>query len=112
VDYLFVNRDEALAYAGARSLTSALDRWRRAPRCVVIKLGAAGSRIVGGGAAVRATAVRARAIDTTGAGDAFNAGFLVARLRGLDLADSLRVANQVGARSTERAGGIAGLPRA
>ena len=110
VDYVFMNRDEAVAYARTRSLASALDRWRRAPRSVVVKLGAAGSRIVGGAGEVRAASVRARPIDTTGAGDAFNAAFLVARLRGRNIADALRVANRVGARSTERPGGIAGLP--
>jgi len=110
VDYLFMNRDEALAYAGARTLAVALDRWRRAPRAVVIKVGAAGSRVVGSGVDVRAPRWDARVVDTTGAGDAFNAGFLVARLRGSGWRDALRLANRVGALSTERPGGIAGLP--
>ena len=52
-----------------------------------------------------------RVVDTTGAGDAFNAGFLAGRLRGLDLRDALQLANRVGALSTRRAGGLAGLPR-
>ena len=56
------------------------------------------------------TAHRVRAVDTTGAGDAFNAGFLAARLRGFDLSESLRYGNHVGALSTRRAGGIAALP--
>lgn len=112
VDYLFLNRDEALMYARSTSLTAALDRWRRAPRPVVIKLGAAGSRVVGGGVDIRTAARRTRVVDTTGAGDAFNAGFLAARLRGATLEAALRLANRVGALSTRRAGGIAGLPRA
>lgn len=117
VDYLFLNRDEALLYARRRTLSGALDRWRRAPRHVVIKLGPRGSRLVCGSPGsrghvdVRAAAARARVVDPTGAGDAFDAGFLVARLRGLSLQRALRVANRVGALSTQRAGGIAGLPR-
>lgn len=111
VDYLFLNRDEALMYARQATLAGALDRWRRGARHVVITLGARGSRLVGGGVDIRAGAPRARVIDTTGAGDAFNAGFLVARLRGATLHASLRLANCVGAVSTRRAGGIAGLPR-
>ena len=110
VDYLFVNREEAIAYARARSLPGALDRWRRAPRHIVVKLGAGGSLIVGAGVDIRAKGPAVRAVDTTGAGDAFNAGFLAARLRGLDLADSVRQGNRVGALSTRRPGGIAGLP--
>jgi len=111
VDYLLLNRDEALMYARQPTLAGALDRWRLAPRHVVIKLGADGSRIVGGGAELRAPAPRARVVDTTGAGDAFNAGFLAAKLCGATLQAALRLANRVGAFSTRRAGGIAGLPR-
>jgi sugar/nucleoside kinase (ribokinase family) len=111
VDYLFVNRDEAIAYAGARTLTQALDRWRESPSLVVVKLGASGARVVGPRVDERAGAMTVRVVDTTGAGDAFNAGFLAARLRGLDLRDALQLANRVGALSTRKAGGLAGLPR-
>jgi sugar/nucleoside kinase (ribokinase family) len=111
VDYLFLNRDETLMYARSTSMARAIDRWRRAPRTVVIRLGAGGSRSVGAGSDVRAAAVPVRAVDTTGAGDAFNAGFLVARLRGGSLRTALRFGNRVGALSTRSAGGIAGLPR-
>src|SRR5439155_22874830 len=111
VDYLFLNRDEALMYARQTTLAGAIDRWRRGSRHVIIKLGAGGSRLVGGSVDIRAAAPRARVVDTTGAGDAFNAGFLAARLRGATLHAALRLANCVGARSTRRAGGIAGLPR-
>jgi sugar/nucleoside kinase (ribokinase family) len=110
VDYLFLNRDEARVYARQRTLARAFDLWRRSPRRVVIKLGADGSRMVGGGVDVRVPATRVRAVDTTGAGDAFNAGFLVSILRGDDPEQALRFANRVGALSTRRPGGIAGLP--
>jgi len=49
-------------------------------------------------------------IDTTGAGDCFNAGFLYGVLRGMTLDDSLRCGNICGALSTEASGGIAGFP--
>ena len=111
LDYVFLNRDEALSYARTRSLDAAVNQWRRLEPVVVIKLGPDGSRAVGGGDDVRAPAPRTRVVDTTGAGDAFNAGFLAARLRGADLRAALRLGNRVGALSTRRAGGIAGLPR-
>ena len=111
VDYLFLNRDEALLYAGASRLRDALDRWRRLPRHIVIKLGADGSRAVGGGSDIVARAMSVRPVDSTGAGDAFNGGFLAARLRGATLAAALALGNRVGALSTRRPGGIAGLPR-
>jgi ribokinase len=111
VDCLFLNRDEALMYSRRTTLRDALDRWRHAPRPVVIKLGRRGSRIIGGGVELRAAAPRTRAVDTTGAGDAFNAGFLAAVLGGGSLQAALRLGNRIGALSTRRAGGIAGLPR-
>jgi sugar/nucleoside kinase (ribokinase family) len=52
-----------------------------------------------------------KVVDTTGAGDAFNGGFLAARLQGAALLPALRAGNRLGALSTRRAGGIDGLPR-
>jgi hypothetical protein len=112
VDYLFMNRDEVRLYSRQRRIGAAIDRWRDAPRHVVVKLGAAGSRLVGGGHDIGAAAPRVRVVDTTGAGDAFNGGFLAARLRGGTLRGSLHLANRVGALSTRHAGGIAALPHA
>ncbi len=112
VDFVFVNRAETLLYARRRSFRAALDRWRRSAGHVVVKLGAAGSRIVGNGVDVRAPGLPVRrAVDSTGAGDAFNGGFLAAMLRGRTLRQALAVGNRIGALSTQRAGGIAGLPR-
>lgn len=110
VEYLFLNRDEALLYARRGELTQAIARWRRSPRSVVIKLGPGGARLVGGGANVHVAAMRIRAVDTNG-DDVFNAGFLAARLRGADLITALTLANRVGAMSTRRPGGAAALPR-
>jgi ribokinase len=49
-------------------------------------------------------------VDTTGAGDAFNGGFLYGILRGLPEGESLALGNRVGGLSTQMAGGIDGLP--
>jgi sugar/nucleoside kinase (ribokinase family) len=46
-------------------------------------------------------------LDTTGAGDAFNGGFRAALVRGGNPRAALRLANDIGARSTEAIGGIA-----
>ncbi|PYR43538.1 MAG: hypothetical protein DMF93_02895 [Acidobacteria bacterium] len=88
-------------------------RWllEAAARNAVIKLGARGSRWVAAGTGVRAAAPRVRPVDTTGAGDAFNGGFLYGLLRGRTRRDCLRIGNFVGARSTLAAGGVASLPR-
>ena len=112
VDLFFVNREEARLYARRHRSRAALTRWQAAPHHIVIKLGAAGSRVVGGGIDVRARAARVRGVvDSTGAGDAFNGAFLAALLRGQSLRQAAALANRIGALSTQRPGGIAGLPR-
>jgi sugar/nucleoside kinase (ribokinase family) len=51
-------------------------------------------------------APKVKAIDTTGAGDAFNAGFLVAWMHGKTPKECLTQGNTIGAASTKKAGGI------
>jgi sugar/nucleoside kinase (ribokinase family) len=106
LDYVFVNKQEALLYARARSLASAVARWKRWAPQTVITLGAAGSRWISVDHDLLVS-VRPRAtVDTTGAGDAFNAGFLVALARGLNPRACLRLANATGAAATQHAGGL------
>jgi sugar/nucleoside kinase (ribokinase family) len=57
---------------------------------------------------VSVDAMRVDPLDTTGAGDSFNAGFLLAWLRGDDLRDCLELAGVCGALSTRAVGGVDG----
>ena len=112
LDYVFFNDQEARLYAHRARFDAAIARWRRHPRVVVVKMGDRGSRWIADGRMVEAAPPRVRAIDSTGAGDAFNAGFLYARLRGGSPRRSLETGNFVGAMSTRAVGGIDALPRA
>lgn len=77
----------------------------------VVKRGAEGATLIGADRArLGAAATPATPIDTTGAGDAFNAGFLAAWLDGADLEDALRLANRCGAIAVGRIGGAGALP--
>jgi sugar/nucleoside kinase (ribokinase family) len=76
----------------------------------VIKLGAQGSVGLERGRLVRVGPPRVQAVDTTGAGDAFNAGFLWARLRNEPLEECLLAGNICGALSTRAPGGTAAFP--
>jgi sugar/nucleoside kinase (ribokinase family) len=112
LDYVFLNEIEAPLYAGRRGLGRAIDHWRRHARNAVIKLGPRGSRWVSPEIDVSAPAPTVRVVDTTGAGDAFDGGFLHALLHGAGPLACLKAGNRMGALSTRGAGGLAGLPRA
>lgn len=112
LDLLFLNEQEALLYARRPTLASALDVWQRSARDVVVKLGRRGSCLVSKNGVLRMPAARVVAVDTTGAGDAFNGGFLFGRLTGASSAASLRLGNFVGGMSTRAAGGLDALPSA
>ena len=112
VDLVFLNELEAPLYAHATSLDDAYPRLRTARSNVVVKLGALGSRWLRADGDVVMPAPVVDAIDTTGAGDAFNAGFLSAWLRGTSPATCLATGNSVGAASTQAAGGLDALPTA
>jgi sugar/nucleoside kinase (ribokinase family) len=106
LDVVFVNEAEARLYSRRRSLPAALAWWKDTARATVVKLGHRGATYLSRQAVLRAPAPRVKTIDTTGAGDAFNGGYLSAFLRGGDPAECLRRGNQAGAASTTRPGGV------
>jgi len=78
----------------------------RGATLVVAKLGAEGAMAFDDqGRAVRVPAPRVEVIDTTGAGDSFDSGFLHAWLGGAPLADCLRLGVACGSLSTRGLGG-------
>ena len=111
IDWVFVNEREARLYTGTPTLAAAERAWRAHGCRVVVKRGARGALALADGARVRVPAPRVRVVDTTGAGDAFNGGFLAALLAGKPLADCLRAGVHMGSRSVTAAGGLDGLPR-
>jgi sugar/nucleoside kinase (ribokinase family) len=111
LDYVFVNEQEALLYSQEMDMAAAIRYWQTHPRNVLIKLGDKGCEWIYQTCRLRARPPRVKVVDTTGAGDAFNGGFLYAVLRGMPRQECLRIANCVGALSTRMPGGIDGLPR-
>lgn len=106
LDFVFVNEIEALLYTGAASLTAALEEWRRRTSIVIVKVGAEGSVWLAPDRNIEAGAPRVKVVDTTGAGDAFNGGFLTAWMRGATPKRCLAEGNRAGAASTRKAGGL------
>ncbi|WP_419702609.1 carbohydrate kinase family protein [Promicromonospora sp. NFX87] len=113
LDLLLPNRNELRAIAGALGEPAELDDValavriaRRGPR-VVVKDGADGGWSVGSdGAVVRAPGVVVDVVDTTGAGDSFDAGYLAALAYGVpDEGERVRWATVAGSLSTLGSGG-------
>lgn len=103
---LFANADEARALAGTGDLEGQARRLGETYRRVVVKLGAAGAAIGDrGGVRLRLAAPVVKAVDSTGAGDAFAAGFISAELAGADEAEALRRAISAGAAAVTKVGG-------
>ncbi len=76
----------------------------------VVKQGAAGATVHVAGRQTHAAAVPCTVVDTIGAGDAFNAGFLCAWLARQSLSQCLSVGNRCGALAVGRRGGAGKLP--
>ena len=90
IDLLFANEHEALQLTGAAGLGEALAILSCKVRTLVITRGAAGALALQDGEGVEVPAAPVRnVVDTTGAGDLFAAGFLVARARGHELSRCL-----------------------
>jgi sugar/nucleoside kinase (ribokinase family) len=106
LDFVFVNEPEARLYTGEPTLEAALPHWRRRQAIAIVKQGERGALWLAPDRDIHFPAPRVKAVDTTGAGDAFNAGFLVAWMNGSSPAQCLAAGNKVGAASTLQAGGI------
>ena len=107
-DVLLLNVAEALGICGATDRDAAGRALADIAPLVVLKSGADGAYAYRRGKRpVHAPGLRVKVVDTTGAGDCFNAGFIAAHLRGKPLARCLAEANVCGALSTTAHGTVA-----
>ncbi|MGB7191613.1 MAG: carbohydrate kinase family protein [Acidobacteriaceae bacterium] len=105
VDIFLPNESELLRMTGKNSLEAALDALPACIPFVAVKCGSRGSVVKTPDQLVSVPPVPVTPVDTIGAGDSFNAGFLVAWLRGFDSGECARAGNITGALSTLRSGG-------
>ncbi|HEX9260907.1 MAG TPA: carbohydrate kinase family protein [Candidatus Bathyarchaeia archaeon] len=80
-------------------------------KIVAVKLGPEGCYVTDGDEQHLVKAFNVKAVDTTGAGDAFCAGFLYGLLRQKSLYDCARLGNFVSSRCVMKMGARTGLPR-
>jgi sugar/nucleoside kinase (ribokinase family) len=109
-DVFLPNEAEALAITCAPDLDSAVERLAARVPTGAVKLGPRGGVAWRGQERCRAEAVPVAVVDTVGAGDSFNAGFVFGFLRGWEPKRSLELAVACGSLSTRAAGGTAAQP--
>jgi sugar/nucleoside kinase (ribokinase family) len=107
----FPNEREAKTITGTDDPAEMLEFFaQRGARCVVIKLGKMGAVMFQAGVSYECSAFDVDVVDTTGAGDAFNAGFIHALLDHQPPQRCLEIACLAGALSTRAAGALQALP--
>jgi sugar/nucleoside kinase (ribokinase family) len=106
-DVFLPNANELRAIAGLDDVDEAASKLVASGTTVVMKNGAAGARAWWPGGRCAAPGRKVDVVDTTGAGDSFNAGFLAARLGGGSMDEAIGWAAVAGSLSTRKAGGTA-----
>lgn len=97
-------REEMLPVSGQATMEDAVQALSAGKRIVVARLGVEGALAASPEGVCHIPAFPARVVNTVGAGDAFNGGFIAARLNGHDLAEALRQGNAVAALKIQREG--------
>lgn len=117
VDFVTPNESEAEQFTGVR--VDSIEDCRKAARVffdmgvknVIITLGVRGVFFSNGRDELHIPALKIKAVETTGAGDAFNGGFVTALSEGLDVETALKFATCTSAISVTRAGAAASMPQ-
>src|SRR5262249_12893585 len=104
------NETELCTIAGAQDAQTALERLAQAVPTIAVKLGGKGGLARQRGQTIQADALPVDVVDTTGAGDSFDAGFVYGYLHGWDRERTLRLACACGSLSTRAAGGTEAQP--
>jgi len=94
IDILFANEAEICSLYESNSFEDAAQAVREDVALAVLTKSEAGSLILRGAERVEVEAVPAQVVDTTGAGDAYAAGFLAGYVAGRDLAECGRMGSQ------------------
>lgn len=111
VDWLLAGHEEVEILTGERDP----ERGARilsegGPGTVVVKLGSEGALALTDSGVVSAPAFAVDVVDTIGAGDAFDAGFISGQLRGWDVGEAVRLGTILGALATTVPDDVEGAP--
>lgn len=110
VDFLLPNAAEARHLTGAGTVEAAAIALAGQGPTVVVKDGAAGALSYDGRNLLRTKGISVSAVDSVGAGDSFDAGFVAATLLRVTAQEALEIAAICGALSTRGVGGTIAQP--
>jgi sugar/nucleoside kinase (ribokinase family) len=111
VDVFLPNEVEALSMARISVVEDAIARLRSSGAgTVVVKTAGQGAVAAQAGQTVAVAGIPTQVVDSTGAGDSFDAGFLAGFLGGQPLRRCLEIGNACGALSTRGIGGASTQP--
>ena len=104
------NEKEAVSLSGEANVDLAASKLGSNVETLSVKLGVAGALGARKGQVIRVPSIPVNVIDTVGAGDSFDAGFLYGYLYDWELERALKLACACGALSTQKVGGTDGQP--
>lgn len=104
-DVFLPNESEALNITGKTDVAEAAKQLSTYCKICAVKCGADGAAVACGGEVRSFATYKATPVDTTGAGDSFNAGFIYGFVNGLDIEGSAQMGNACGSVSITRYGG-------
>jgi sugar/nucleoside kinase (ribokinase family) len=105
--YFFCNSDEAVSITGSNSIEEACRLLAAKTPCPIVKTGEEGALCLIDNSVQRFPVYRTEIVDTTGAGDAFDSGFLFVVLeKEYGMPEAIRFANAAAARSCQFIGGV------
>ena len=108
IDVFFMNETEALHYTGCRAIEESIGQLKARQKNVVVKRGAQGATAIIKGTVTHRAGYAVDVVDTTGAGDSFNAGYIYGYLSGMSVMECLMYGNACGAQSVQNYGGSTG----
>jgi sugar/nucleoside kinase (ribokinase family) len=104
VDLIFCNKDEATAFTGTETLDAASEALKQYTKTFAITDGAKGAITFDGASLEQSEGVKAKAVDTNGAGDMFAGAFLYAITSGKSYGWAADLANDCAAKVVARFG--------
>lgn len=110
VDILLQNEQEMTALAGTDSLNEAVNKLLKQIPIVVLKKGSQGAAAYTKQKTCERRTVPVKPVDTVGAGDSFDGGFVYGYLKGLPLEKCLEIGCMCGTGNVTAAGGMKGQP--